>query len=616
MNLLLFDLIELHVCKPIKLNTMAGGKETPRQKMIGMMYLVLTALLALNVSKSILDAFVAIEENTQKANISQYLRGNEFIADVKSEISLNQKPEFKEKLEKLKTIESQMNSIDQLSAKMIESIDALKLEILRESGEDLERVAENDEESILWSNNYKQGWGLPYRMHLMAVQAKDQYDVPMHVIIGDDIKKPTGKGKQLWDDFNNYRSAIVKVLGTYQQGGKSYSIEPKAINTYKDSKDLAKQVDELIRNSKANVRRDEKTGQVKGMGDDGQVLKDIYISLTKPERVIQNNVEGVHWIGQTFDHSPLVASLASLTSLQQDILSARSAALQHLKSKVTTGEFSFNKVVSLATGPAIANAGEEIEIKVMMAAFDSDNQPIVTTDNGEIVRVKDGQAIIKAKVSGSGEMVLSGNVAIKKKSGDMKQEPWSFPVKIMKPSGAISLPDLNVLYRGIQNRVIAVASGFDQTVLSGTGLNSLTKSGDSWIVSPGSGRDATLTVSGKNSLTNKTSILLTQKYRIMPLPKPELFWGAAADGEKAPLSQTKLFAKYGPGIPISAEFRIVNWTCQIPNSVSAPPSGNGDDISSAVRLLRQSRPGMIAVFTCKVIGPDNKTQIVTGSYRL
>jgi hypothetical protein len=37
---------------------MSGSKETPRQKMIGMMYLVLTALLALNVSKDILDAFI------------------------------------------------------------------------------------------------------------------------------------------------------------------------------------------------------------------------------------------------------------------------------------------------------------------------------------------------------------------------------------------------------------------------------------------------------------------------------------------------------------------------------------------------------------------------------
>ena len=37
-----------------------GGKETPRQKMIGMMYLVLLALLAMNVSKSIIAAFITL----------------------------------------------------------------------------------------------------------------------------------------------------------------------------------------------------------------------------------------------------------------------------------------------------------------------------------------------------------------------------------------------------------------------------------------------------------------------------------------------------------------------------------------------------------------------------
>ena len=42
---------------------MAGYKETPRQKMIAMMYLVLTALLALNVSKQILDAFLVVNES-------------------------------------------------------------------------------------------------------------------------------------------------------------------------------------------------------------------------------------------------------------------------------------------------------------------------------------------------------------------------------------------------------------------------------------------------------------------------------------------------------------------------------------------------------------------------
>ena len=44
---------------------MAGGKESPRQKMVGMMYLVLTALLALNVSNSVLDKFVLINRSLE-----------------------------------------------------------------------------------------------------------------------------------------------------------------------------------------------------------------------------------------------------------------------------------------------------------------------------------------------------------------------------------------------------------------------------------------------------------------------------------------------------------------------------------------------------------------------
>jgi gliding motility-associated protein GldM len=44
---------------------MAGGALTPRQKMINMMYLVLTAMLALNVSAEVLDAFVVIDKSIE-----------------------------------------------------------------------------------------------------------------------------------------------------------------------------------------------------------------------------------------------------------------------------------------------------------------------------------------------------------------------------------------------------------------------------------------------------------------------------------------------------------------------------------------------------------------------
>ncbi len=75
---------------------MAGYKETPRQKMIAMMYLVLTALLALNVSKQILDAFLVVNESMITTNEIVYSKietvydqfSNQYTLPTQNEISL------------------------------------------------------------------------------------------------------------------------------------------------------------------------------------------------------------------------------------------------------------------------------------------------------------------------------------------------------------------------------------------------------------------------------------------------------------------------------------------------------------------------------------------------
>jgi gliding motility-associated protein GldM len=66
---------------------MAGGKETPRQKMVGLMYLVLTALLALQVSNTILDKFVFIDESLQysveitRKNTDKQIEGGKILVE-------------------------------------------------------------------------------------------------------------------------------------------------------------------------------------------------------------------------------------------------------------------------------------------------------------------------------------------------------------------------------------------------------------------------------------------------------------------------------------------------------------------------------------------------------
>ena len=498
-----------------------------------------------------------------------------------------------------------MQKIDETTAKMIQNIDELKMEILKESGEDVTAVKNKDESTIIWKKMVKDTPVLPVRMNLMAVQAKDQYDVPMHVIVGEDIKNPTGKGKKLWEDYNKFRADIVKLTGSYEWGGKQFTVDPKAINDFKDNQDLTKQVEKMIDATKGNLK------------EDRQVLIDLYMGMTKREKGKVHDVEGVHWIGATFDHAPLVAAVASLSSMQQDVLAARALSLAHWKSKVSTGEYSFNKIEPLAYGPSVANTGDDIELKVMMAAYDSDNQPTVTIDGVEGADVTypgNGTGLVKLKAGGS-TMTVTGTVSIKNKSGVKKTEKWTKDIIIMKPSGAIELPEMNMLYRGYANKVEATASGYDQTSLSGSGV-SLTKSGTGWIAKPtGRAREAYLTVSGKNTSTGKSVSLKKVKYRVSNLPDPELYWGAAKNGMKGSKAETKLFAKYPPEIPLNASFTIRSWECSVPGA-ARPVMGTGGNISAASGLIRAAKPGSQISFICTVVGPDGIARKKAGAFKI
>ncbi|MCK5638814.1 MAG: gliding motility protein GldM [Flavobacteriaceae bacterium] len=53
---------------------MAGGKLTPRQKMINLMYLIFIAMLALNMSKEVLQAFGLMDEKLEASNVAATTR--------------------------------------------------------------------------------------------------------------------------------------------------------------------------------------------------------------------------------------------------------------------------------------------------------------------------------------------------------------------------------------------------------------------------------------------------------------------------------------------------------------------------------------------------------------
>jgi len=204
-------------------------------------------------------------------------------------------------------------------------------------------------------------------------------------------------------------------------------------------------------------------------------------------------------------------------------------------------------------------------------------------------------------------MVVKGKVGIAKKNGQITYRDWEHTITIMKPQGTVSLPEMNVLYRGYTNRVVGVASGYDKTVLTGTNCNIKEVGNGEWVADPGQGREASITVSGKNSVTNKTVSLGSFPFRVSNLPAPQLYFGKTASGEKAPralVSNTnRLFAKYPPEIPLSASFDVVSWELSV---TGAPRSfaGNGAVLSDeAMSLLKQVKAGAKISISAKYKGP-------------
>jgi len=518
---------------------MAGGKETPRQKMIGMMYLVLTALLALNVSKSILDAFINIEANIQTGNITEVQRGDEKKSDVSAKRVNDEGGENKT----AQGIYSVMEKIDKATAEKIELIDRVKLLIFQACGEDLSPTAEKPicikdraEWKFDFSNLEKPGLTKnsepikPIKMNLFNVAKKDAYDEQMLIMgINENITAPNkaAPGFAVWPAMEKFRTEIcnliVEASSAIDEDGKKFVFKDPKIKKFKDLADLDNQLKRAL--DASDIKQDDKG-----------IIANLYKGLTKNEMQADPYEEGLtrHWIGGTFDHAPAVAAIAALSSLQSEVLTARADAMAYLASKVGGGNYAFNKVRSLAIAAPSVSGGATDTLVVMMAAFDSEKQPIVIPDAGKgtVVETKGGQAYIEYTAPSVGEMELTGTISIKDKFGNLKPANYSTVVKVVEKGGSIALPEVSVFYTDWPNKVTYSASGVVSTSVSCSGCSKAKKNkswkdtdgisykGDWLYVNRGT-RSVSLTLQGKDNNGNNVTFG-KYRYPVKKFPKPEV----------------------------------------------------------------------------------------------
>jgi gliding motility-associated protein GldM len=184
---------------------MAGYKETPRQKMIAMMYLVLTALLALNVSVEIIQAFVVVNNSIEGTNTNLKEKIDETYARFEQQNLLNEA--------KVGPYWSKAQEVRTLSDEMVAYIEDIKWEIIART----ERITVDQARTT----------------PLADIQAKDKYDESTNYFIGDSQDGSKGKARELKDKINQFKADIVKGLDPQAQSKIKSGLETDG--KYKDA---------------------------------------------------------------------------------------------------------------------------------------------------------------------------------------------------------------------------------------------------------------------------------------------------------------------------------------------------------------------------------------------
>lgn len=551
------------------------------------MYLVLTALLALNVSKEIIRAFVTINDKLDASGeiVKQSSGATYQLFQGKKAALVAQKSDTK-------TVDFWMDKADRLKARTNSTIHF----ILNESNEMI-KEAEGGKD---WVADKDEAGNIRELKPLLDISAMDNYDIPTNRFIGGNPMKPIKKGTDILDSIHAYRDYVAQLMATYDQGEKKWSFTPPSDPSEIDAALLT-----------ANP-------------EDTAKIKQFYGAMTLPSEVEvkeAGQMKKMPWPSVMFDHAPIVAACAMLTSLKVDVLNAESVAAEYMVSKVEAPVFTFNKIEPLAFArTGYINAGDSLDLSVMIAAYDSTEIPKIRFGVNEDTlpeRWKQVTGKINLPGASAGEYKVKGDIAVKEK-GETVYKPWNFRYTVGKPSGAVSLPEMNMLYRGYDNKLVGAVSGYVGYKLSGSNV-SLSKSGEFWIGKPGGGKTCTINIAGIAEDGSSANVGKFE-FRVQNLPPPNVYLGALEDGAEAPggtiRAQTRLFAKYPPEIPLNATFSVVSWEVSVAGA-PRPEKGTGASLSpKALSLIKQAQKGAMISFMTIVRGPDGKNRKKSAAFKV
>lgn len=536
---------------------MAHGKETPRQKMIGMMYLVLTAMLAMNVSAEVLDAFVLVENGLSRTTKSFRIKNEKLYDQIEKSNLLNPTKvgPWKEKADKIKT----------QAADLVKFVQDLKVEVVI--------AAEKDKTEAINENN---------EVDPEKIKKKSDLNVGMQILIG-----PTENGKafELKKKIVVFREYLVSLVDVNRA---PQLIE--SINSILNTEDPPKKED-------GTVHTWESTRFAH------LPLVAVFPQLTKVQVDVLNlESEVVTYLLQQVD-----ADDFKVNKLDAIVIPTSNYVIQG-------NEFAaeiFLAASDTTQKPEIF-VGRVEQFKNESGVFDY--RIVGTADKLPIVN---GRGVFKQRASRLGNNPWTGIIEVTAPNGTKIRKPFKHEFLVETPNIVISPTKMNVFYLGIENPVDISISGIAKDKINASiDRGVIRRKGDSFEVVPGAGATTcqvtvTAEVDGqKRSLGSKTF-----RIKKVPDPMPKVI---GVKGKTVPknllVASLGVIAEMPPDFDFEMKFTVTEFT------VSANIGGFLQEKSTKGQLFTAEQKTIInnmrgqqqlTITNVKAVGPDGASRDLT-----
>ena len=545
--------------------------ETPRQKMIGMMYLVYTALLALNVSAEILSGFVTVGDAMNKSNINIKAKLDDSY-DRFGQAFDNNPDKVKEFWDKAKEVralsDSLKNSIDNAQYEFVCLMQSSAVIADHENGTKRTIPLRDGNGNYLLDSArvaIEQGG-------LNIIEKKDNTDDGTRFFYGKG-ETPDGKAIELKNKIIEYKKKVKQILG-------------------EDSN---------------NVQM-------------GLNVEDL--SWNDHEKKM------VPWEQHNFHSTIAAADMVVLSRLKAEVMNAEFDAVNVLYGQVSADDFKFDKVSVLGRPSATyIIQGGRYETKISIGAYDS-RATFTAEVNGQKLTSEDGSVTYTAACTAPGEKKVHAKVYVKKDSGPAEAYEFDDSYYVAEPVAVVSLTKMNVVYAGIDNPVSISVPGVDTRQVSVSipgGGATITKdpqgkAGDYLIRATKLGK---ISVHVDAKTDGKTSRSMGSKeIRVKKIPKPVLKIGNFKSGDNVTKAEIEAVGRIR-AVMEDFDFQlpplnISTFDFNVSGSQKMDVTGHGNALNPEMTsMLKNAKRGQkVTITNVSVKTPDGVTHNLDATFRI